>query len=165
MCPSTNYTLRAVGPTGTTFSNWKFFGGFSYASGSGNIAYVTTSSNYGNGRVEVDATNSCGTTTLMIGRSVSKYSFCGYSMMIAPNPSTDYTEISLVSGDSNDNIDQPLPEDYQLDIYNKSGNKVKSIKSRSKKNRIDIRNLPADIYFLRLTYQEDVLEDKIIITK
>lgn len=161
MCPNTSYNLIATGPAGITFSNWTFQGAFSSTYSSGSSASVTTSSTFGGGNITVTASDACG-ASVVTGRTLSRSTCGGLMMQVSPNPASDFVNVELITDEG---TPDQLLEEYELDMYDKNGKKVKTHKSKEKKKTIEVSDLEPDLYIIRVKYKEQLLEEQLVITR
>lgn len=145
---------------GVTY-HWYIPSGWIYRSGQGSTSLFVDVGNT-SGYVAVAAVNSCGEGNLSrLFVTVGS----GLRMALYPNPTNDYVEVAFTSTDSTDDMSQPLPEEYELKIYNKYTAIVKSAKLKQKKHRFDVSDLPPDIYYVNVLYQEEIYRKQLVISR
>jgi len=79
---------------GVTSINWTWPQNWTYVSGQGTRYLALRTGNY-SGVVAVGVNNDCGQCGSYDTQYTSVYGFCGYSMLITPNPATDLINITI----------------------------------------------------------------------
>ena len=162
LCPSTDYAINASGPPGTSYSSWYFSGDFSSTYGYGNQAGITTSSNYTGGYISVNASNTCNSSAVTVGRTFSLSYSCPYSMMtsadvnVYPNPAT--AEITIEWPDEADVTEvlvySSSKEIVRQKMINKTLNESKVI--------LNLVDLLPDTYYLHLTNGKHIVQKQMV---
>jgi hypothetical protein len=75
------------------------------------------------------------------------------SFTMAPNPVTDMLKLA---------VDQPGLQEYNLDIYDLSGSRVKSLKSSQKVVDIDVSSLLPGTYFVHVIVGDEQFSRKFV---
>ena len=108
--------------------------------------------------IKARCTDSCGTLgpwsplyaiNVISCAGIVENNFLG-GINISPNPSTDKLSITGFSGKG------------EINIYNTVGEKVFKSEIQNPKSEIDIRNLPAGIYFVKVLAEEKMVVKKVV---
>ena len=124
----------------------------------GTVFWVTTSNDCGTspeyfGGIQVGGReNKSGGNSLTAGSSLT--------FDISPNPGTSYLDIKLT-----DNKNDNLIDSYQVEFFDSYSRIIKSFKLSGPLNRINIQDLYAGYYFIRLKYGKTVLQKTLIVHK
>ena len=90
--------------------------------------------------LSVNADNQCGYSEMYYSDPIL-IEYCGYDMILSPNPATDYLKIEL--------IDNSI-EFATLEINNSQGIKVMSTSITGKEKTIDISKLQKGVYYISI---------------
>ncbi len=82
-------------------------------------------------------------------------------LKLSPNPAEDdMVEISLIGkGYEVVNISEP----YEVVIYNTFGQVVKTFTTKYLQNKVDVKDLKVGIYIVKIIYQDQILQNKLMI--
>ncbi len=140
--------------TGVTSINWTWPTGWTYDSGQ-NTRYLALRSGTSSGAVGGRVNNECGQGGSYAFKYTTVYGYCGYSLIISPNPASDIINILIkepppeedtipkLTLSSNNNI-----ENYNIIITDKSGVVYLSFKTSTILFSVPIQNLKRGNYIV-----------------
>jgi hypothetical protein len=117
----------------------------------------------GGARLELQVTattSSCGSITKnIVIESPYWYSYAAY-----PNPSSDTFVISQSKLQSEDAKNTPSKKPFEYKLFDKNGKKLKEGKSLTGESvTVDVKDMPADNYFLHITEGKEIIKKQIVI--
>lgn len=120
--------------------------------------------NDGTYRFWVRGTNDCGTASNWSKTSV-EFEDCGgqFFLMMTPNPSSSQTTLSIVST-STEKVDEPV--EWELEVFDATQNlKEKRVKIKGTDTKINTENWREGVYLIRVNYNNEILQGKLVVKK
>jgi len=152
VCPNSLYVYTAQVPIGNPSSysyQWIYPSGwYNNSQWDNNILLQTPQYNMTYGTVRVKTTNACGTSGYS-GITVYPGYNCGGYYMAAPNPSSSYVDIDIIT-EMLTSMAESYNNDISLSVYNKMGIVVLNSNVESLPYRIDTSELPNGEYVVKI---------------
>ena len=112
----------------------------------------------------VRGTNDCGTASNWSKTSV-EYEDCGgqFFLLMTPNPSSSQTTLSIVST-STEKVDEAV--EWELEVFDATQNlKEKKVKIKGTEIEINTGNWKDGVYLIRVNYNNEILQGKLVVKK
>lgn len=122
--------------------------------------YVDDISGSSTGLVDVDA---CTYESEFLVFDVDE-GYCGYYMMITPNPATAETTISIEPKSSAATFDETAG--WELEVYSETWDlKEKKTKLKTKGYKVKTSDWKEGVYFVNAKYKDEILQGKLVVKK
>ena len=146
-----SYYVNELEGTNPIIYNWSSDIG-NIISGNGTDSIVVSWSGVGVAFIQVVASDTCGSDTLI------KY----VTVVIDAINEFSTSEVSVFPNPSVDNIIIFIPEKATIEIFNINGQIIKSICSISKSTTVDLTDLSSGVYIVRVKTDKEIVTKKII---
>ena len=146
--------------------SWELLEGSNYNKLSMDEERATVSLDYGGYvNLQVTAVTDCGTIVRRIKLTATRYEGSYYSTYSTyPNPSSDSFVITQSAPPDADAKGTQLKKPFEYKLFDKNGNKLKEGKSTDGEEvTVNVKNVPADNYFLHIFDGKDVIKRQILI--
>ncbi len=145
-----------------TSINWYFYAPIVGENISGSARYwLENTENSGESSISAIAKNACGSTQKWFE---VEYHVFGWYMSISPNPARSETTIALKNNSKEEDFDETAQ--WDIEIYNQSY-MLQDKKSKLKGNiiRINTSSWKEGIYYIKATYKDEIISEKLIIKR
>jgi PKD-like domain/Secretion system C-terminal sorting domain len=148
---------------GRTTINWSWPPSWTYISGQNTLNLTLRTPRSGSGSVQVGVNNSCGQCGSYATKYTSVYGYCGYSLIIYPNPATDIINVTIkepeLSSSDVASSDEILSNDIlkmnmdklKVTISDNLGKVYKNLSKNSKSFEIPINDLNKGNYIVTVS--------------
>lgn len=139
-----------------------------YYSSSNSKLYLQLPTQSGPYTFSITGAGACNSKTLVF------FAYSGYSLLVSPNPASGETTVSikeslnegesLKSGITETGFD--YDEELELEVYdNQQNQKLKIGKLKGKSTKIQTNGWKEGVYIIRLKYKNEILQEKLVVTK
>jgi outer membrane protein assembly factor BamA len=92
-------------------------------------------------------------------------SYCSqYSLLITPNPVVSEATVSIMNESENENFDENA--EWEMEVYdNMQNQKLKNEKLNGKSTKIQTNGWKEGVYIVRVKYKNEILQEKLVVTK
>ncbi|CAN5882651.1 hypothetical protein BH24BAC1_BH24BAC1_13890 [soil metagenome] len=142
VCPNTTYYYDA--PYNGSNYSWYANGVQITGSTTGQYVSVLTGNAYTYGYLQVEYTDVCGNRQAAY-KNINVSGYCYSTFTVYPNPSTEYFEVENLSTEEG-----AEGEEFEIKLYNSLNKAVKEGKTKKKKIKFDVRDLPKGVYYLHI---------------
>ncbi len=164
MCPDTHYHIYLNNSGGCSLSNydWSIPAGWTENYTWNNMVSVYTGSTPG-GMVEVYA-DACNGVNSKVVIDYFGSGYCGgmYSLVLSPNPTIGETTLSIETITEDTEFDEKA--EWQLEVFDQLQMlKAKNTKLKGQEYKINTAGWKEGVYFVRVKYKEEVLQEKLVV--